>query len=224
MRFGRRSLLVFCALASLPVRTARASQHAVYLQPFHGLRKAELDAVSETVRSFYGVDVRLLPDVGLPASAFYPPRHRYRAERLLTALSRRLDDHLHREDARGDEVDRILGLTHADISTTKDSFPDWGILGLADLDGYAGVISTFRCARRAHSADHALERFRKVAIHELGHTFGLLHCVQSDRCLMRDAGGSALSVDAEDDLCARCRGRLAARGITVGRSPFLRSA
>jgi archaemetzincin len=45
----------------------------------------------------------------------------------------------------------VLGLTAADISTTKGEIVDWGVMGLGSLDGTAGVISSFRCrtARRA---------------------------------------------------------------------------
>jgi hypothetical protein len=43
--------------------------------------------VRRALELFYGVEVRLLPTVTLPAAAWYPPRRRWRAEKLLDALA-----------------------------------------------------------------------------------------------------------------------------------------
>jgi archaemetzincin len=115
---------------------------------------------------------------------------------------------------------RILGLTGADISTTKGRFHDWGVLGLGDEPGTATVISSFRCRKKARDAAHARERLAKVAVHELGHSFGLDHC-PTPGCLMNDAEGKVSSVDDESDLCPRCRARLAAAGRTIPATPAI---
>ena len=86
-----------------------------------------------------------LPRVPLPKEAWYPPRQRWRAEKLLAFLGPRLP---------ADGL-RILGLTAADISTTKGKVVDWGVLGLGALDGSASVISTFRCHKKARDDTHA---------------------------------------------------------------------
>jgi archaemetzincin len=143
-----------------------------------------------------------MPSVDLPRNAFYAPRSRYRAEKLLEFLRPRLPA----------GALRIAGITASDISTTKPPFEDWGILGLATIDGSACVLSTFRCHRRAKSAEHARVRFAKTAVHELGHTFGLEHCPVRG-CLMQDGGGSVLTTDGERDLCPACRKELGVRGV-----------
>jgi len=146
----------------------------------------------------------------LPAAAFYAARGRYRAEKLLERLTG-----LH------ESAFRVLGVTAADISTTKGDVPDWGILGLASIDGRACVLSSFRCRRSARDARHAAERLGKTAVHELGHTFGLEHC-PTRGCLMHDGEGTVLTTDAERDLCSACRSKLTARGFlrTSARSPW----
>ena len=72
----------------------------------------------------YGVEVERLPARVLPASAYHPPRRRYRAEKLLDFLRASIP-------ATAPASARILGLTAVDISTTKDRNVDWGIFGLA---------------------------------------------------------------------------------------------
>jgi archaemetzincin len=154
------------------------------------------------VEHLYGVAVRRLPAAALPRAAWYPPRRRWRAERLLA--------HLDREVVPGSGCDVVLGFTSADVSTSKDGHPDWGVLGLATLGGTSGVVSTFR-ARRGARGDVLARRTVKVVNHELGHALGLPHHDGAD-CIMHDVRGSVRTVDGESGvLCARCRAAASAR-------------
>ena len=189
-RLGRRPLVLGALAALVPERSARAASDRVYVQPLGtALPDADSALVETALRELLGVEVRPLSRVELPASAYYSPRRRYRAERLLTYLNGRLP-------AGGG---RILGLTGVDISTTKGRYPDWGVLGLGELPGTATVISSFRCHRTARGPQHARERLAKVAVHEIGHTLGLDHC-PTPGCLMEDAGGTVKTVDRETGL------------------------
>jgi archaemetzincin len=208
-----RALVLFLlTLACLAPREARAAAPAaIYIQPLgEALPEEDVALVVQALRAFYGLDVRALPRRPLPEAAYYAPRKRYRADRLLDHLAPLLP---------ADGV-RILGLTAADISTTKGKVYDWGVLGLASLDGKAGVISAFRCHRKARDAAHARERLAKVAVHEIGHTQGLDHC-PTRGCLMEDAGGQVVSTDREHDLCPRCRERLTALGRAAPPKPAI---
>ena len=172
---------------------------------------AQLAAVSTAVAAFYAVEVSVGSPLALPKSAFYAKRQRYRAEKLL--------DYLVNEGRKEARV--VLGLTAVDISTTKAPYEDWGILGLATLDGRSAVLSSFRCRRGAKNAEHARVRFAKTAVHELGHSFGLPHC-PTPGCIMHDGEGSVLTTDTEHDLCPATRARLAAAGVlrAGAKSPF----
>jgi archaemetzincin len=173
-----------------------------------GLSRSDLRALSSALRAFYAVDVLQLPTEPLPRTAYYAPRSRYRAERLLS--------HLEQKVPAG--AFRVMGVTSVDISTTKGPHADWGILGLANLDGSVCVLSSFRCRRSAKSTAHARIRFEKTAVHELGHTFGLEHC-PNEGCLMRDGNGTVLTTDSERELCEACVGQLAKRELARPDAP-----
>ena len=199
-------------ICALPVRRAAAAAPArrlLYLQPLGVELPAEdVALVREALTGIIGSETRLLPRAQLPPAAYYPPRRRYRAEKLLDFLDARLPP----------DGARILGLTGVDISTTKGAVFDWGLLGLGRLDGASSVISEFRCRMRARGLVHARERLGKVAVHEAGHTLGLPHC-PTRGCLMEDAEGRVATCDREYDFCARCRGLLAAAGRPLPPSP-----
>jgi archaemetzincin len=186
-----------------------APPRALVLQPLgEELSEVDVDLVVTALREFYGFDIKRGAPAPLPASAYYAPRKRYRAERLLDFLGARVPA----------DAFRVLGLTGVDISTTAHGVQDWGIMGLATIDGRVSVMSMFRCRRGSRSAEHARQRLGKVAVHEVGHTLGLEHCPNRG-CLMEDAQGTNTTTDREYVLCPRCRALLARAGFTLPPNP-----
>lgn len=172
----------------------RAADEIIALQPYGSLAKERLEVVRKGLKEAFGMEISVLEVKPLPQDAWYAPRQRYRAEKLLTDL-----------DAKAPGKCRIIiGLTAKDISTTKDEHEDWGIFGLGELGGRACVVSTFRLGARGADEMKLRDRLRKVAIHEAGHVMGLDHCL-SDRCVMRDAESSIATVDEESGkFCDAC--------------------
>ncbi|MGC4048966.1 MAG: archaemetzincin family Zn-dependent metalloprotease [Paludibaculum sp.] len=78
---------------------------------------------------------------------------------------------------------RILGVTECDLFIPMLTF----VFGQAQLKGRAAVVSAARLRQEFYGmpADGTalLGRARKEAMHELGHTFGLIHCPDM-RCAM----------------------------------------
>jgi len=171
----------------------------IAIQPFEDLDAGLLLEVRKGIEELFGpIDIVVMKPCELPAMAYYSPRGRYRAEKLLQYL----------DSFRDKSHAKVLGLTSKDISTTKGEHVDWGIFGFANLNSTACVVSTFRLRSGQPSEELFVQRVRRVVNHELGHTFGLLHCDHAG-CLMRDVGGSIKTVDdGTGEFCARCAWRI----------------
>ncbi len=110
IRLGVGALAILCRSR---VTVAGTKRGLLYLQPLGGeLLVEDVELVRRALTEIIGMETRLLPRAELPAAAFYPPRRRYRAEKLLDFLDGRLPP----------DGTRILGLTGVDISTTKGRF------------------------------------------------------------------------------------------------------
>lgn len=192
-----------------PDGTPRSAPLVIYVQPLEPAPAQDvLDAIAMGLKAFYPVDVRVLPTAAMPQHAWFGPRARWDADLVLPWLAERLP-------AGGTKV---LGVTTADIFTHDAKRGHWGVLGLGYLGGKANVISTFR-ARRGVPTKVVRARIAKVAVHEVGHNFGLAHCTSHRHCLMDDANGTVRSTDRERDLCPACRRRLSAQGVLVPDEP-----
>jgi len=172
----------------------------VGVQPLGRFKDAHAELIRTALRDVYGFDVRILSPKAMPKAAYYKPRNRHRADKLLAILGQIASE----ADTR---CDLIVGITGQDISTTKGKYKDWGIFGLGELWGRACVVSSHRLTRKLRRRDHkkGLKRVIKVAIHEVGHVLGLPHC-KVPGCVMNDAEGTVKTVDHETGrLCDECR-------------------
>lgn len=156
-----------------------------------------LRGIAERTAQVYGVPYRLATEaMPLPEDALEVPTGKYRADGLLGKLK-------HRRPGRG--VHR-LGITEADVS-----IEDWNfVFGLAEMPGSTAIMSLAKLRpRRSSRESDALLRDRavKIAVHELGHTFGFRHC-GDERCVMCYTETAAGVDVTEETFCAKCRSRL----------------
>jgi len=188
-------LLLLLLLAFSRLMAAEEKPAPIAVQPLGDVKTERLDVVKRGLEQSFGVTVILLENRPLPKSAWYAPRGRYRADDLLEHLKEIVPaKHL-----------VVIGITEKDISTTKDEHFDWGIFGLGEVDGRSCVVSTFRLGARGADEAKLRERLRKVAIHEVGHVTGLLHC-KTAPCVMQDAEASIETVDRETGaFCETCK-------------------
>ena len=102
---------------------------------------------------------------------------------------------------------RVLGVAGVDLFIPVLTY----VFGEAQLDGRAAVVSTFRLDNELYGLppDPALlyARLVKEAIHELGHTYDLLHC-HRNRCVMASST-YVENIDLKSErFCDRCLGTL----------------
>lgn len=175
---------------------AEKAKPIVVLQPLAFTDSASLQLLKDSIEQFYKVTVYIAADKSFPEHLYYKPRKRYRADRILHWL--RMNS--------ADSIRTVVGITSKDVSTTKGTLYDYGVMGLGYRPGHACIVSTFRAAKTARNKNHLQQRLLKLVIHEMGHNFGLPHC-NNEACFMVDAEGQ-MKLDMEKYLCDMCTKKL----------------
>lgn len=181
--------------------TIARQKHTVAILPFTGTDSLLISGMMNAMQEQLAVEFSVLPVVALPPFAYYRPRQRYIADSLLVFL----------KNINQGRFEKIIGITTKDISTRKGEIGNWGILGLGFCPGVPCIISTFRAGRNKIVPKDFLRRMTTLALHELGHTYGLEHCA-SAACLMKDANGK-MNLDDGDSYCVTCKNYLLTLGI-----------
>jgi len=150
--------------------------------------------VAEAVKKEFLLDVNI-KEGHLDLSEFYDPtRRQYSGVKLINEI----------ENVFSSESSKTIGIFNVDIFIPILTY----IFGQAFLNGRTGIASNFRLNNERYGIKMdgglVLERLIKEVIHELGHTFGLIHC-HIPSCVMR----SSTYVEDIDQksmhLCLNCR-------------------
>jgi len=168
----------------------------IILQPFSDIETKHVEMLFSSIKKNYPKTF-LRPPTQIPESCLNDNGYRYRADKLLKFLQQ-----------KNHTDTTVIALTSKDISTSKGNIKDWGIMGLAYCPGNVCVVSTFRLSKK-----NIDDQFYKVAIHEIGHSFGLKHC-SKNLCFMRDAKGSN-PLNEENDFCRTCKTFLINKGMKL---------
>lgn len=182
-----------------PVAFIYSQPRVILIQPLGKFDNGVLQKTAAKLKSFHNGFKVLKPISHFPSS-YNKHKDRYRADTILNILKTKY----------GKDT-LVLAMTHSDISVTKGKIKDWGVMGLAHCPGKVCVASTYRLDKK-----NLAEQLFKVSIHELAHTQGLPHCLDTT-CYLRDAEGKR-PLDTETGFCKRCRTHLLARGWTFQKS------
>ena len=194
---ARFLLIVFIILSSvISCRKLPPSNRVFVIQPFTGMPSSQITSIYEMLKKI-NPKTFIREAIPIPESAFYSPRNRYRADSIINYL---------KHCASTDTV--FIGLTNKDISISKRSVKDWGVMGLGFEPGNACIVSTYRL-----SGNNLLNQLNKLTLHELGHTQGLPHC-NIKECFMRDAEGTN-HFDEETGFFQSCKSFLKSKGWSL---------
>jgi archaemetzincin len=168
----------------------------IALIPYGKFDTTLLGEAKEAIEEFYGFDVIYLESRRLPQTAYVKKRRRYQTEQILNYQSELITE----------DFDKVMGFTTKEItSNAKDSRSSYPVVAKSDRHGPGSVISTYRIKRYTNSKKEFKSRFRKIVVHELGHTLGLNHCTDDEFCMMSDYMGSGRRLDKMNNkLCDEC--------------------
>jgi archaemetzincin len=170
-----------------------SAQDTIAIQPFDNIDTNIITAILPLIsKELHNAKLEILQKATMPDFAYYKPRNRYRAEKILSFL-----------DTVPCKCTKIVGFTESDISTTKGEYIDWGIFGYGSIGGKSCVCSIYRLNRKSNPTLF-ISRLRKLVVHELGHTYGLDHC-NWPLCVMADYKGTMASLDRTGNhFCSPC--------------------
>lgn len=173
------------------------SLQPVTLISFGHFEKKFLEKTAEAVKHEFHSSVHIR-EGHIDLSEFYDSaRRQYNANYLL----KRLDAEFVMDSAK------ILGLFNVDLFIPILTY----IFGQAYLSGHSGIASMYRLDNERYGIEpdkqKLLDRFIKEVIHELGHTFGLIHCL-NPACVMRSSTYVEDIDQKKAHLCFNCRKQL----------------
>jgi archaemetzincin len=159
-----------------------------------GVASDLLEAIRRRVAGEFGLPAGAHLSAERPEGTLDPRRGQHSSTKILHWLA----------DHRPAGADRVLAVTDADLFIPILTF----VFGEAQLDGAAAIVSTARLRTNHATSNMRLltTRLAKECVHELGHTFGLIHCDRPGCVMTRSV--SVLDVDAKTaSFCENCWAR-----------------
>ena len=154
--------------------------------------------LSQSIGKTFAQQVEVIQSQALDSSfAFNFSRNQYNSTSILSGLLEKFSDF----------EGKILGITDGDLFVPVLTY----VFGEAQLEGKAAVVSSHRLRDEFYGLQPNENIFKvrllKESVHELGHTFGLIHC-SNYLCVMHSSTGvDEIDVKTEK-LCEDCNAKL----------------
>ena len=165
----------------------------IYLTASGAVDEEILTAIGMWLGRTFDFPVRRLEALADPAYAFDARRNQYGSTEILHELLEKCPP----------DAEKLLAITEKDLFIPMLSF----VYGQAQLQGKVAVVSLARLSQAFYGFPPnralLLTRAIKEAVHEVGHTFGLVHCVDTS-CPM-SLSTNIRQVDAKSEkFCPDC--------------------
>ncbi|MBS7230870.1 Zn-dependent protease [Flavobacterium psychroterrae] len=180
--------------------------NVIYIQPigkFNSLQKEQVQLTNEYLEIYFQLKTKTLDPISndvIPNSA---RRMNFGHEQLLAGYI--LDDVL--KDEKPLNSIALMGLTELDLYPK----PEWNyVFGLASYHDKIGVSSIYRFQDEKLTSENfnlCLSRLLKTSSHEIGHMFGLHHCITTN-CVMNGTNSLSETDKSSIRLCSVCQRKL----------------
>lgn len=184
-----------------------AEKNIIYLQPvgeFNDLQKKQIELTKEYLKIYFQQETKILPVISnknFPKNVQRISKNGH--QQILAGYI--LDSILIKRKPKDAVV--LMGITERDLFPK----PEWNyVFGLASYQNGVGVTSMYRFADGNLSESNfnkSLERLIKISSHEIGHMFGISHCLNAN-CVMNGTN-SLTETDAHfARACSLCQQKL----------------
>lgn len=172
----------------------------LYIRPVGAVEDGLIQELRADLGAYLGVRARIMRPMPIPEGSFESGRNQFYSTKVLREMVKEIP---------GDAA-KILGVIEKDLCIPILTF----VFGEAQLGGVASIVSLARLRQEFHglAPDREIlyERLVKESLHELGHTYGLVHC--PDRICVMYLSNTILDVDRKKGaFCRRCDSELTER-------------
>lgn len=171
---------------------------------FNSLQNKQIELLREYLEIYFQLKTKTLETVSndvIPESA-----QRIGYENNQQFLAGYILDNVLKKDKPLNRI-ALMGLTEVDLYPK----PEWNfVFGLASYRDRVGVSSIYRLQDGKLTADNfnlCLSRLLKISSHEIGHMFGLRHCIDAD-CVMNGTNSMSETDKNSIRLCSVCQKKL----------------
>ncbi|WP_433836466.1 reprolysin-like metallopeptidase [Flavobacterium anhuiense] len=178
-------------------------ENIIYLQPigkFNSLQKKQIELVGQYLQLFFQLETKVLKDV---SNDIIPNKARRIGD---VGQEQFLAGYILTDVLKEEKPDRGVALM---AITEKDLYPkpEWNyVFGLASYRDKIAVSSMYRMQKEA-DFNLSLERLLKICSHEIGHMFGLHHCIAAN-CVMNGTNSMTETDGHSIRLCSLCQRKL----------------
>lgn len=172
----------------------------IELISFGRFEKSFLEQIVPVIKTEFNTAVEIRVGSADLTPHFDPSRRQYNANQLIKLTG----------NIASPEFGKTIGLFEVDLFIPILTF----IFGQAEFNGRFGIVSTYRLRNEQYglAADEKLlcDRLKKVVLHELGHSFGLIHC-HVPSCVMRPSTYVEDIDQKKSNFCHKCQAELSSK-------------